>query len=367
MRCGEAGLLKTTHALLAELESRSAQIKAMNLQARLADEPLTGKLINLANSATDLNRAANAVDALVLKARVPVADAEAMVRNLVSERHFYGSYCELGTYDWLDRNGVAFQAQIPLTAGQVLNPNGCTIDGFFPVCDVYFDIKAFGFQAYVADLFRQRLEGQLSNLVVTIDGSMDIDVKDIDTYGFSQIATLATSLRNGGQQSVPQLNWTVYARPPQPVHTSVQTIDPYRLAKENRYYPFKTAGQFTRNDPFILMFAYAAQFNSGLHHNFSGSTATTVRALARRVFMQLTAETVPASQYDPRIAPGVTVADAAKLVSGLMFINLDSDDDAWLFLNPRADHRLTRYHIEQIFDFTIPPSLGIDDFEHDDY
>lgn len=349
------------------MESRSTQIKAMNLQASIADAPLTGKLINLANRDSDLTRSANAIDALVQKANVAVVDAEAMVRNLVNERHFYGSYCELGAYDWLDRNGAAFQAQIPLTGQQVLNPNGCTIDGKFSACDVYFDIKAFGFQAYVADLFRQSLERQLPGLKVTIDGSMDIDVKDIDTHGFAQTSTLVASLKSAGHELIPQLNWTVHAKPPQSVRMSVQTIDPYRLAEENRYYPFKTAGQFTQNDPFILVFAYAAQFNSALHQNFADSTTTMLRALARRVFMQLTADESPAIQYDKKVKSSVTVADAAKLISGLLFINLDSQDDAWLFLNPRATYRVTKYHVEQIFDFTIPITLGIDDFEHDDY
>lgn len=61
------------------------------------------------------------------------------------------------------------------------------------------------------------------------------------------------------------------------------------------------------------------------------------------------------------------LADAAKLVSRLLFINLDAQDDAWPFLSPRASHRLARYDIEQIFDFTVPVTLGIDDFEFDDY
>jgi hypothetical protein len=359
---------KTTHALLGELENRSAQIKSMNLPASIANDPLCGKLVNLANRDVDLDRMANAIDALVQNAGLSVSTTEAMVRNLVYERHFYGSYCELGAYDWLDRNGAAFQAQVSLTSQQVLNPNGCTVDGCFRDCDVYFDIKAFGFQAYVTEVFQRVLEQQLPGLTVTIDGSMDVDVKDIDTYGFSQISMLVTNLQAGGHHTIPQLNWKVYAKLTQPpVSMSVQTINPYRLAKENRYYPLKTAGQFTQRKPFMLIFTYAAQFNTALSLNFSNSTDTTLRALARRVFMQLTTDTTLASQYDRKVGPSVTVADATKNLSSLMFINLDKEDDAWLFLNPRATHPLTKDCIEQIFDFNIPNTLGIDDFEHDDY
>ena len=72
------------------------------------------------------------------------------------------------------------------------------------------------------------------------------------------------------------------------------------------------------------------------------------------------------STFDSRVARGVSVADAAELLSGLLFINL-SNDDSHLFLNPRAKHQLMKNHAEQIFDFTLPSDLVIDGFAHDDY
>jgi hypothetical protein len=162
------------------------------------------------------------------------------------------------------------------------------------------------------------------------------------------------------------LSWTIRAEPPRRVSISVHTSDPYRLAEANRYFPFKTAGQFVRNSPFILVFAYAAQFNPTLFLNYASSTDSTLRSLARRIFFQLTNDQTPAVQFDHKVAPGVTVADAAQLISGLMFINLDSDE-TWLFLNPRARHRLTKDHVHQMFDFHEPVHLGVDDFANDDY
>jgi hypothetical protein len=359
-------MLKTTHALIRELEIRSTQIAAMGLTASLPDTALTGELINLANRSADLDRMAHAINALIQAAHVSFADAEAMVRNLVVERHFYGSYCELGAYEWLHRNHAAFDAQVNMTGANVLNLNGCTIDGKFRSCDEYFDIKAFGLQAYVAEMFRKALEQRLVGLNVTIDGSMDVAVKDIDTHAFGQLLALAQKLKGGGSETIAQLNWTIRARSPQHIVLSEHTIDPYRLARENRYYPFKTAGQFTRNAPFLLIFAYAAQFNQGLVVNFVGSTDITLRALARRVFIELTSDPTPANQFDRKVAQGMQIAQAAKLISGLLFLNLDNDD-AWLFLNPRATHSLTKYHVAQIFDFSAPNSLGIDDFADDNY
>jgi len=117
----------TLHPLIRELEARSSQIAGMNLTVSLQDEPISGELLNMANRAADLDRSGRAVEALVSRAGLSRADAEVAVRQMLNERHFYGSYCELGTYDWLDRHNVRFRAQVKLAGQEVLNPNGCSL------------------------------------------------------------------------------------------------------------------------------------------------------------------------------------------------------------------------------------------------
>jgi len=51
--------------------------------------------------------------------------------------------------------------------------------------------------------------------------------------------------------------------------------------------------------------------------------------------MQLTADATCAVKFDHQVGPGVTVGDAARLISVLLFINLDNDEGL-LFLNPRS-------------------------------
>jgi hypothetical protein len=359
-------MLNTTHALVSELEVRSPHITAMGLTVNLPDAPLTGKLINLANTPAELDRMARGVETLVGKAGLSLSEAQNTLSLLIDERHFYGTYCELGAYDWLDSSGAAFAAQIELSGTDVLNPNGCTIDGRFSHFDGYFDIKGLGFQAYVADQFRTKLEALLPGFSVFIDGSMDIAVKDIEKYAFGRLSTLRNALAKGGSQRISELNWTVRAQLPQPMTFVTQTINAHRLAQQNRYYPFKTAGQFTRNSPFVLIFAYAAQFNRTLFLNFGGSTDVTLRSMARRAFFQLATDPSLATDYDDQVAPSLTIADAARQISGLMFINLGTDE-AWLFLNPRATHRLTKDQVEEIFGFNQHITLGVDDFAYDDY
>ena len=359
-------MIRMRHDLIAELSRRSPLIASLNLTTALNDVALENGLFNVANVDADLNRVVRAIDALETRAGLTNAETDAAVRNLLSQNTFYGQYLELGAYEWFDRAGVQFRAQERLSGQEVLNPNGVVIDGRFAAVDCYFDIKAMGFQEYVTEQFRKRLEERLRGLVVTIEGSMDVDVRDIQTFAFRQLAALTTVLANGGHHKIPQLDWTVRAEKRRPVMVGIKTSNPYALAEENRYYPFKTAGQFTRHSPFMLVFSYAAQFNHPLFTNFAASSEITLRALARRAFMQFTDDATPAAHYDAQVATGVRLAEASRLLSAMLFINIDTGI-AELFLNPRAVNRLTDYHIKQIFDFTVPSDLRIEDFLHDDY
>jgi hypothetical protein len=135
--------------------------------------------------------------------------------------------------------------------------------------------------------------------------------------------------------------------------TTVQTSDPYCLAEQNRHYPFLDAGQLTRHAPFILVFSFAAQFNHRLFVNFAQSTDILLRALARRAFFQMANDPTPVQQFDRKIAAGVLLRDASRLLSSFLFINVDTGQSR-IYVNPRATHRHSKDHVERIFDFARP-------------
>jgi len=359
-------MLTTVHALVAELSARSSLIANMNLASTVQDSAIEGEPFNLANQPAELSKVAQWVELAVNKGGLSLIEAEIAVRAILGERNFYGTYCELGAYGWLAEHGVEYKAQVALNSSQVLKANGSTIDGHFTDIDAYFDIKGMGFQEYVADLFREKIEAQLAGFVVKIDGPMDVSVKDIEQYAFPQIPSIVIALQNGGSKKIDQLGWVVSALPPAPILTAIATLDPYRLAQENRYFPFKTAGQFTRSFPFFLVFAYASKFNRSLSLNFARSTDITLRSMARRVFMEHSNNSTSASQFDSSVVAGVTLGDASRLLSAMLFICLD-DGDAQIFLNPRASNMLNSTHVQQLFDFAPPISLLVDDFAFDNY
>lgn len=338
----------------------------MNLNSSLKNVLLEGKLFDLANTPHDLDKVARAADVLQTKAGLTATEVKDAVHKLISIRSFYGQFCEFGAYDWLDRHNVRFHAQVPLAGTDVLNANGCVIDGQFMNMDGHFDIKAMGFQAYLASLLEAKVQQALSGSVVTVDGPMDVAIHDIDKFALAKVKAIAAALSNGGSTTIRELNWIISVRQPAPIVTKITTLNPFRSAEQNCYYPFKTAGQFARNKSFVLVFAYAGKFNLWLAQNFGNSTDTTLRALARRVFMRLTNDSMSAHYFDDKVSGDTSIGDAAKLISGLLFINLDKDD-AWLYLNPRATHVITDYHVQQLFNFSPPVNLGIDDFKHDNY
>lgn len=358
-------MTKTLHDLIHTLEPMSPVIDGLKLAQVVKDDVLTGPFLNLAGQREHQALMATGLEALAA-AGLPTQDVRNLAKSLLSENGHYGAFCEIGTYAWMARNGIFFAPQVSLGPKQVLNPNGCIIDGEFTSARTYFDIKAMGFTEYTRELFVKKVEGALPGKVVTISGPSDVAVKDIETHALRRFRSIADDLAKG-PADIAELHWRLAAHTRAGVTSSVLETNPYRAAAANRHYPFKTARQFTRRRPFVLIFAWASPFNRELHYNFADGAEVMLRSLARRVFLQSARETrVDVSQFDPGVPPGTSVAKASKLISAMLFIGLDTDQ-AYFFQNPRATHPLTRLRFSEIFDFAPPPGMLVDDFADDDY
>ena len=118
-------MVSDIHALISEMEQHSPTIVGMGLRSKVQNESITGYLYNFANSSVSIQRICAAIEALHSMAGLSSKDVESNVTNLITERHFYGSFCELGAYGWLNDQNCLFEAQIPLTGNDVMNPKGC--------------------------------------------------------------------------------------------------------------------------------------------------------------------------------------------------------------------------------------------------
>jgi hypothetical protein len=257
----------------------------------------------------------------------------------------------------------------------VLSANTTILDGVIDYSGIYFDIKAFGFHAYLAQRLKARLEEEIPGKVIFIEESWDLPIEQFEALinGATKIA--AEVLTKG---SIDLNGLRIRSEDPKPISVSGITIEPYRLAQENAKYAFLSANQFTRNAPFILMFALHPWFNrSVMHHDFAGADSSFTRAFARRTFMQFTTNAEPLGAVCSKVPVGTTFADAAALLSGMIFLNVWPFDafkpgssegrlpPSWIYLNPRAAHPISR-GTARLF-ATVNPHIGVDDFVYDDY
>ncbi len=357
--------MKTVYELIHALEVRSPIVATLNLVAEVADATIAGDLFNFGQDLPLINGFADSLEMLSQKNNARADDIKKLTKGLVSERHFYGSFCEIGTYRWLQERDVDFQAQVPRSSSEVLNKNMSELDGNFTTTDIDFDIKAFGVEPYIAKQFLKKVQGEVGQQV-EMDGPIDIGAKEIELTVFRELKRVVQELKASGISRIAPLNWILRLATGN-ISTSIQENDPYRFAEKNRVYALKGASQFAQTRPFVLIFALSARFNPGLAVNFDKSTEVALRALARRTFLEFRDDTDPVTKYDDR-AQNVTVAHAAALVSALLFVDLDLAENARLFINPFAAQKFSRSHAMQIFDFDISKSISlIDDFAHDCY
>jgi hypothetical protein len=359
-------MITSLHVAISELEKVSPKIATLSLASTIPEERLEGERLDFVNTSAEIAMVGRAVEHLSSGLSVSDAALRKMLTDLLSSANFYGQLCEFAVYDWLNRNNASFRVQIAAGAQDVLNPNGSDLDGVFDARNVHFDVKGFGFEAYVREKLRKKIAELVRHGRVLIDGPRDNSVKDLQK-AFGRSKAIAAELSQSGLAKVPELGWTLRISA-SPVSIEQSSVDPYRMAEENRYYPFKTARQFHRNTPFLLIFAFSPAFNGFMSVDFDGSSGVFFRSLARRAFMQSTGDMDPVLKHDSGADSAVTIHEASRLLSGLLFLDFgDSEDTAWLFLNPRAKHRLKKDHVEQMFDFLIPKEMSIDDFEHDNY
>jgi hypothetical protein len=291
--------IRNLYALIAQLAVRSRVIARLDLASKISDQSLEDDLLIFANEPQELDRVARAVEHLAGPGGMTQDELIRMMKELLSVANFYGQLCEFGVYDWLQRHEAAFDPQVHLAGEDVLNPNGTDLDGRFKYRSVFFDIKAMGFQAYVKEQFKKKLQRLVKNGLVTIDGPDDNSVKDIQVHAFQAVPTVAGELNSNGIARIDQLGWTVRLNKGK-VAMAESTVDPYRMAEENCYYPFKSARQFARHAPFVLVFAFGHRFNPGLSVNFGNSTLVTLRSLARRAFMQMTGNPTTVDKFDAK-------------------------------------------------------------------
>jgi hypothetical protein len=363
-------VIRTCHEFIAALAEQSAAIAAMALHNRMIDATLGGDAFNLANCAAHRRLIARAVDGLISNGFSSVDNVTNLVANVLRESSTYGAFAELAGYEWFMRFHMRIQTHTLLSASDVLGTSGSTLDGRIEHGGAYFDIKAFGFHGYLANRLKERLEKELPGEQVFVEESWDVSYAAFSQL-ISDAPVIAAELKQKRFLRKGRLHLRIGVSTP--VTVSSRLVEPYLLAKENALYPFVDAHQFTRHHPFILLFVFHPWYNFGaIHNDFGGVDTCFTRSLARRAFMQFSQDTKLLSTVCTKADPTATLADAARLLSAIFFVNVWPEDadpavqrlPTWLYLNPRATHR---YILVGPFRSINIHGTKIDDFSDDDY
>ncbi len=361
----------TTHHLIRDLVAQAPFLKPLDLFSHIPDYDFSGDLhlYNFANDAPTRRMVARVLGNLAVQKRVAEHDVIPIMSKLLSQRGFYGTYCQMMAYAWMQENDIDFNAEVWLPGATLINENDVALDGQFNATEAIFEVKAMGIQNKLRSDFIEKLQSHFPNHVILVDGREDSAFSDIAHNALSKTREIADALKSRNRLEISELGWTVRKEPAgQSLYTSTTDFDPYLFAEQNQLFAYRHCAQFVLGRPFILVCVYSADFGSSvLTSNIEGLRDVALRALARRTFIAFAENPEKARRYDPKAGPEHTLGDACAALSGIIFLKA-KDFDANLYLNPNAKHPVTREDIGRIFGSPPrPPRMAIDDFRNDNY
>jgi hypothetical protein len=300
---------------------------------------------NAVNSSTLTDAVVRVLSSLVARGGDPSL-IRTLVTNLTSDRTAVGYAAQFQGYDWLSREGAHFAPEVEHAA--TLRSVRIALDGRFGAQHggAFFDIKSYAFEPQLRAVFQRRLERLTGGATITIDGQGNHAPDAIQEHAFGRLKEHAAALSNGQVVHIPQLGWTVRARPSGPgVSTSIAEYDPHTLAHEHRFMPLWFASQFPTDAPYLLMFVIPYGFGGNpFGIDIFGSAVAVFDQIATHVFGPARSDTSAARQYDDKMPANVTVADAVACLSGLALLSEPGSGHpttARIHLNGSADHPLT--------------------------
>lgn len=133
--------------------------------------------------------------------------------------------------------------------------------------------------------------------------------------------------------------------------TTLSIFDDDEWVENNQFQLLKHGSQFCRNNPFIIICAYDDYKCSRML-----CSQMAFKTLCRRMFMLHTKlENRKLFEFDGKADRNISVAMAAKKLTGVLFIDVSDDDDDddtignMMFINPNADNQLFNYQIDNNF------------------
>jgi hypothetical protein len=312
--------------------------------------------------------------ALIAAQRMPHESANTWLRDLLTGRP--GIVAEAHAYGVLAERHIPFEPHIEVQNADLFRvPGGpVVLDGRFPAPEILFDIKSLFCPGDVLGSLTDQVNEALAphDLVAVPFGLADFDQQGLAGHSFGNaLAAVIAAARLGTSFAVEAIGVRYrFVSASSPYWFSEQSFQPYRFAAMNRHLPLTDAKQVPRARKFVFVYVY-----SELDHelaSFPGDSDIGERALARRVFVELTERVELASRYCRESDAGALVRDIARSIGAMLFVQIlqrQNRATCRMYLNPNANaaQRISTGNVEEITDFNDSSFDSVEDFEFDNY
>lgn len=315
-----------------------------------------------------------------------------------------GKIYEILGYRWLYDHYVKFDLQPNLKKEECLKDNAESYDADGQIENIIFDIKAFGFgmPRYVefSNKLNQLIDENKLIKVSDFIGSIDSDDNErkdnnptitnavlgdyyITVSGKADLSSDDFEGKLNGREPdilkklfAQKTNYTDYTYNIESIElrahfkkkfmSTISSFNTEEWAMNNQYQLLKHGSQFSRYNPFIIICAYDDYRCNRLFGTQDKQYA--FRSLCRRMFMFHTKmEEKKLSDFDGKADKNISVAAAAKKLSGVLFLDVSDNPDKHgdlFFINPNADFPLYSYQIDAFFRCN---GVIVEDYKYDNY
>ena len=253
------------------------------------------------------------------------SDHEKLLEKIanVGTENWYGYFAELAAWDFFAHLplGLAIEVAPP---GAQLGATECILDGRLGhLWGLHFDVKALAdVTKMVLDRVRARIEADHPDVSLGFSYALDLGQTVVPAAMHGLTSEIQRAIREGRSfvNHDPSRVQVRIHKPRPSVTITEHSFDPYHQARELRLAPLSDARQFVKGAPNLLVYVVHHWFNLTNANNFGGQQHTFFRALARRVFCELTKDSRQLSEVLVDDLTGVTVQDAARHLSGIVFL-----------------------------------------------
>lgn len=290
-----------------------------------------------------------------------------------------GKVYEALVYAWLEKNGVHYKLQQHINKAECFKEKdqGYDADGIIEENDIVFDVKQFGITLPHFETLRKKIQAKLpEGYYLTISGVRNISTKDLKRAFLEKIDDLAECIMEERNKTYDDylyrdeksdINFRAWKLREKSVFSTISEFDPYEWAENNQFYFMYHASQFCINRPYILFCPYDKCLAPIFSFDSEESTSISLRALCRRIFMNLDKMgEKKVSEFDGKARNDISISVAVKKISAIAFIDVSENQTNRMFVfeNPNADNKIPKYQMNEIF---RNKNAWFDDFQHDNY